>query len=359
MSGLVVVAMSGGVDSSVAAGLLKEAGYDVVGLTMRLYSEADTAAPAGKRSCCGVEAVDEARATAQVLGIPYYVLNFEREFGERVVDYFVDSYARGETPNPCLACNRELKFNVLLKKAAAMGADYLATGHYARIERHASGYALRQAADALKDQSYVLFNLTQRELRRILMPVGGYSKQEIRSHAVRMGLPVADKPESQDICFIPDRDYRAFVRRQGLQPLPGTLVNPAGEVVGRHGGVQDFTVGQRRRIGVASPVPLYVRNVDAASGAVTVAPREQLGAISAQLRSVSFVNGMPTHSFSTGVRLRYRAALADATVTVDGQTATVAFAEPQAAVTPGQAAVFYDGEYVLGGGIIDAVRFAD
>ena len=347
--------MSGGVDSSVAAGLLHEAGYEVVGLTMRLWTEKTDGGPAKKQSCCGVEAIDDARQTCQILGIPYYVLNFEREFGERVVDYFVESYERGETPNPCLACNRHLKFDALLKKADALGFPQVATGHYARIESSGGRFQLRRAVDASKDQSYVLFNLRQADLAKILMPVGVFSKDEIRGHARRLGLPVADKAESQDICFIPDRNYRRFVADR-IEARPGEFVDEKGRVLGRHPGVHDFTVGQRRGVGIAAPLPLYVRSIDAEARSVTLAPQGVLGAVGCSLREVSFVGDAPVQ-LRTAVQLRYRARPAGAEVFVEGDCARVSFQSPQPAVTPGQAAVFYDDDRVIGGGIVDRVEF--
>lgn len=348
----VVVAMSGGVDSAVAAGLLARQGYDVIGITMRLWTKEDPAAPRHQRRCCSVEDTDDARAAADALGIPHYVLNMEREFGARVVDYFVDEYARGRTPNPCLACNQHVKFDALLARAEALGAEYLATGHYARIECSGGRYHLLRAVDTEKDQSYVLYTLGQRELARTLFPVGGYTKPEVRALARELGLPVAAKPDSADICFIPDGNYRAFLSsRLGL--TPGPIVDETGAVVGQHRGVAAYTVGQRKGLGVALGTPRYVTAIDPARNVVVIGPEEELLTRRALVEDVHWVSGeAPPAPVRLEVKIRYRTEPATALVVPCEGGAEVRFERPQRAVTPGQAAVFYDGDEVLGGGII-------
>ena len=271
--GRVIVAMSGGVDSSVAALLLKQQGYEVIGVTMRLWTVERDDLPRLSKRCCSVEDVDDARRVCQAIGAPHYVLNFEREFQRHVVDYFCQEYDRGRTPHPCLACNDKIKFDFLLRKAMFLEADYIATGHYARIRRNGTGLKLLKGADGKKDQSYVLFTLTQAELGRLLLPVGEYPKARIRELAAEAGLPVADKPDSQEICFIPDGDYRKFVSER-TRPRPGVLVDLRGTVLGAHPGVQFFTVGQRRGLGLPGNTgsPMYVVEIDPESNRVTLGP---------------------------------------------------------------------------------------
>jgi len=345
--------MSGGVDSSVAAALLLEKGYDVVGVTMRLWTEEDPEAPRHHRNCCSVEDTDDARAACDRLGVPHYVLNFEREFAAGVIDGFVREYARGRTPNPCLACNDRVKFRPLLAHALALGADYLATGHYARVRRNGRGFEMWRAADPAKDQSYVLYTLGQRELSRTLFPVGEHAKREVRAIARRHGLPNADKPDSADICFIPGRDYRSFVGER-VESRAGAIVDTAGNRVGEHAGIVNYTVGQRRGLPPrGGGEPLFVIGVDAAADEVVVGRREELMAPGLVAEELSFVAGKaPEGRFRAAVRIRYRSEPAPALVTVSGGAAEVRFDTPQRAVTPGQAVVFYDGERLLGGGTI-------
>jgi tRNA-specific 2-thiouridylase len=349
----VVVAMSGGVDSAVAAGLLTRAGYDVVGITMRLWTLEDPEAPVGKKRCCSVEDTDDARQAADVLGIPHYVLNMEREFHDRVIDYFVAEYGRGRTPNPCLACNEHVKFRALLDRAVALEADFLATGHYARIDRAPDGrYRLLRAVDPAKDQSYVLYTMGQAELAKTLFPVGGYDKTAIRALAHEMGLLLADKPDSADICFVPDGDYASFVR-QRLPQEAGVMRDTAGAVVGRHEGIAGYTIGQRRGLGVAVGEKRFVTEIDPELNVITIGPEDDLMASALIAENVNWVGSPPDRRLRVDAKIRYRTPAAAATVTpLAGGAARVVFDAPQRAITPGQAAVFYDGDEVLGGGAI-------
>jgi tRNA-specific 2-thiouridylase len=350
----VVVAMSGGVDSAVAAGLLARDGYEVIGITMRLWTIEDPDAPRGKKRCCSVEDTDDARAAADAIGIPHYVLNMEREFHERVIDYFVSEYGRGRTPNPCLACNEHVKFRALLDRALALDADYLATGHYARIDEAGGRYRLRRAVDETKDQSYVLYTLGQADLAKTLFPVGARTKVEIREAAREMALPVAEKPDSADICFVPDGDYRAFVRAR-LPQAAGVMRDGSGTAIGEHDGIAGFTVGQRRGLGIPGGEKRFVTGIDAALNVVTVGPEHKLMSRGLVAEHVHWLAGAPPRApIRADVKIRYRTQAAAAMVNplVDGG-AEVTFDRPQRAITPGQAAVFYDGDEVLGGGAIE------
>ena len=357
--GRVVVAMSGGVDSSVAALLLAEEGYEVIGVTMRLYSVENRDAAPLSRSCCTVEDVEDARRVCQRIGARHYVLNFEREFQRHVIDYFVAEYQRGRTPHPCLACNDKIKFDFLLRRALFLEADYIATGHYARIEERDGARRLLQAVDPWKDQSYVLFTLTQEEMRRLLLPVGRYTKEYIRSLAREAGLPVADKPDSQEICFIPTNDYRTFLRER-VTPTPGEIVDTAGKVVGRHEGIEFFTVGQRRGLGVQASQPTYVVALEPEQRRVVVGSWEDLLEQSVWASRASYISDtVPEGPVEVTAKIRYKSPQAAATLIPHGTWAELRFHEPQRAVTPGQAVVFYQGEEVLGGGIIESVGGRD
>jgi len=348
----VVVAMSGGVDSSVAAALLVREGYDVVGITMRLWTEERDDLPMTNRTCCGVEVVDDAQAVAQALEFPYYVMNFEQPFARNVVDYFVNEYASGRTPNPCQACNQHVKFDHLLDKAVALGADYVATGHYARVRQDDAGYHLLKGADPGKDQSYFLHALGQEELRRVLLPVGEYTKPQIRDLAVQFDLPVADKPDSQEICFIPDNDYRRFISERVVSQ-PGEMVDTAGRVLGAHRGVASYTVGQRHGLGVASPERLYVTRIDAVDNRVVVGPEEHLYATEAIAEDVHFVLSAPaSFPLKVNAKIRYKSREAAATLYPEPVGLRVVFDDPQRALTPGQSIVFYQAEELVGGGTI-------
>ncbi|MDP9237289.1 MAG: tRNA 2-thiouridine(34) synthase MnmA [Chloroflexota bacterium] len=353
----VVVAMSGGVDSAVAAGLLVRQGYDVIGITMRLWSVEDPDAPRGKKRCCSVEDTDDARQAADVLGIPHYVLNMEREFQDRVIDYFVAEYGRGRTPNPCLACNEHVKFRSLLDRALALEANFLATGHYARVGRAGGRYRLHRAVDETKDQSYVLYTVGQAELARTLFPVGDCTKPRIREMAHEMGLSLADKPDSADICFVPDGDYKSFVRSR-LTPRAGVLRDSHGNTIGAHDGIAGFTIGQRKGLGIAVGEKRFVTAIDPAINAVTIGREEDLMASALIAEQVNWLGTPPDAALRADVKIRYRTPAAPATVVpLAGGSVRVVFDAPQRAITPGQAAVFYDGDEVLGGGaILEATR---
>jgi len=356
----VAVAMSGGVDSAVAALLLVQQGYDVLGLMMRLWAEEDNAYTDGKESpranrCCPPQGVEDARRVAQLLDIPFYLLNYEREFKAAVVDPFVAEYAAGRTPNPCLACNRHIKFGRLLERARSLGADFLATGHYARIVQSEGRYCLLKGADRRKDQSYVLYMLGQRELGQLLFPLGELTKDEVRARAAQAGLPVGEKPESQEICFVGDEGYHSFLSRQAPETVrPGPIVDTAGRVLGQHKGLAFYTVGQRHGLGLATGEPLYVLQLDPARHALVVGPEEALGQRELIAGQVSFVAGQVPAISRVTAKVRYKAPEAPGTLLPleDGRV-RFAFDQPQRAITPGQAVVFYQGEEVLGGGIIE------
>jgi len=350
------VAMSGGVDSAVAAALLTEQGHDVIGLTMNLWPTWVPPAEDGSRTCCGINAIDDARAVARQLGIRHYVLNLREEFERAVIDYFCDEYARGRTPNPCIACNQAIKFRVLLEKVRALDCDHLATGHYARIDCDpATGrFLLRRAVDAAKDQSYVLYGLTQAQMARVWFPVGGYTKSEIRDVARRVRLPVADKPDSQEICFVPSGTYADLVAaRRPLAGRPGPIVDQRGAVVGAHRGIAHYTVGQRRGLGLAEREPRFVVDIDPARNALVVGERRALLRERVVLGQVNWIVPPPLPAEVT-VRMRHAAGEVPARLRIrpDGHV-IVEFATPQPTAAPGQAVAFYDESRVLGGGIIE------
>ena len=351
--GRVVVAMSGGVDSSVAALLLARQGYEVIGVTLRLYAEEREDAAPLSRGCCTLEDIDDARRVCAAIGARHYVINAEREFRSAVIDHFLAEYERGRTPHPCIACNDLIKFSFLLDRALAMDADAIATGHYARAERAPDGTVrLLKAVDPSKDQSYVLFGLRQDQLRRLLLPVGHHAKSELRELAREAGLGIADKPDSQDICFIPAGDYREFLTLH-REPTPGDIVDMEGAVLGSHKGVDRYTVGQRRGIGIASAEPLYVVRLEPEARRVVVGPESALFAQGLAATDVNWVRGTPPDGpLQATVKIRYKAAESPATVVASERGANVWFSEPQRAVTPGQAAVFYAGDELLGGGYI-------
>ncbi|MBI2932176.1 MAG: tRNA 2-thiouridine(34) synthase MnmA [Planctomycetes bacterium] len=352
----VLVAMSGGIDSSVSAILLRRAGHDVAGVFMRHGVRAERPARPGKQGCCSLDDAYDARRVADDLGIPFYVLNFEEEF-DAIIRYFVSEYHRGATPNPCIRCNRDLKFGRLLEYADAIGAHKVATGHYARVEERDGRHLLRRGADVNKDQSYVLFPLTQERLARCVFPVGHLTKPQVREIAREAGLRIAEKPESMEICFVPDNDHRRLLRqRLGEEVRAGEFRTTRGRVVGRHPGYQLFTIGQRKGLGVALGRPVYVVAIDPSTNTVVLGDEEELKRESHDVREVNWiaVNAQPGERFEAAVKIRARHEGAPATVEAlrEGR-ARVTFHEPQRAVTPGQAAVFYRDDGVLGGGWIE------
>ena len=352
----VVVGMSGGVDSSVAAWLLKEQGYDVIGVTMQIWQEQERAVQEEEGGCCGLSAVEDARRVAYELGIPYYVMNFRDEFKKQVIDYFIREYLEGRTPNPCIACNRYVKWESLLKRSMEIGADYIATGHYARIDRLENGrYALRTSQTNAKDQTYALYNLTQEQLKRTLMPVGEYTKDEIRKIAEKINLRVANKPDSQDICFVPDGDYASYIEETaGVKPEPGNFVMSDGTVVGTHKGIIHYTVGQRKGLGLSLGHPVFVLEIRPETNEVVVGSNEEAMSRYVRARQINFMSVEDlVEPKRVWAKIRYNHKGAWCTVEKTGDDEILCtFDEPVRAITPGQAIVLYDGEYVLGGGTI-------
>ena len=351
----VVVAMSGGVDSSVAAAMLAEEGHDVVGLSMQLYDQRDGETTFG--SCCTIDDLHDARRVATSIGIPHYIVNFERQFDEHVVSGFVAEYLNGRTPIPCVRCNGELKFTTLLERARGFDAAVVATGHYARVGEVSPGrYALRRGLDRDKDQSYFLFTLTQDQLAAARFPLGSLRKSEVRDYAEARGLPVARKPDSHEICFVPTGDYAAFVERRAPEaPAPGPITDRNGTELGRHDGIHRFTVGQRKGLGLSASEPLYVLALDAAGSTVTVGPRTALDRVELDASEVNWISGQPpVGPLRVTAQIRHRHPEAHATLRPrSGARASLTFDEPQPAVTPGQAVVFYEDDTVVGGGWID------
>ena len=351
----VLVAMSGGVDSSVAAKLLTDAGFSCIGCTMKLYDNEDAGIPKAN-TCCSLDDVEDARSVAYRLGMPYYVFNLKDKFAECVIDRFVDAYEHGITPNPCIDCNRYLKFDKLFERADIMGCRYIATGHYARIEREGEKYVLKKALDETKDQSYVLYQLTQEQLSHLLLPVGSFEKPEIREQAEEAGLANAHQADSQDICFIPDGDYVRFLHDYGgVTPQPGDFVDETGRVLGRHRGLECYTAGQRKGLGVSADRPLYVISKNAENNTVLLGDNEELFSAALLASRVNWIAGeTPAEKVYCTAKTRYSQKECDAVVTpLEGGCAHVELLTPQRAVTAGQAVVFYDGEEVLGGGTIE------
>jgi len=386
----IVVAMSGGVDSSVAAALLKEQGHEVIGIMLRLWSEPGVIEDDGiervvQNKCCSLEAVDDARRVARLLDIPFYLVNVEQEFKDNVVDFFYQEYVAGRTPNPCLVCNRHIRFTLLLNRALALDADYLATGHYVRVDDHpvTGKRRLRRAVDWEKDQSYVLHVLNQQQLAHACFPLGQYTKSEVRAMAAERGMAVATKAESQEICFVAQNDYRGFINRYAAAlaeanssrgsldqsgsyktggvitlPKPGPIYHQDGRVLGRHRGLAYYTIGQRKGLGLTSPEPLHVLKIDSQQNALVVGPALALEQASFTVGKMHYVSGeIPTEPFEAAVRVRYKAIEQPALVTpLEGKRAQVTLLRPQRAITPGQGAVFYGGDNsdeVLCGGLIE------
>lgn len=352
----VVVGMSGGVDSSVAAYLLKEQGYDVIGVTMQIWQDEDTDIVEENAGCCGLSAVDDARRVADILEIPYYVMNFKNEFRENVIDYFVDEYQKGKTPNPCIACNRFVKWESLLRRSLQIGAEYIATGHYARVIKLDNGrYTLKKAVGLKKDQTYALYNLTQYQLQHTLMPVGGYSKDEIRKIAEKINLRIANKPDSQEICFVPDNNYAGFIEEYSGKTIEqGNFVDVNGKILGKHKGIINYTIGQRKGLGLSLGKPAFVVEIRPETNEVVIGDnsevfKETLFANQLNFMSIESLEG----ELRVEAKIRYNHHPAPCTIKmVDDDKLICTFDEPQRAITPGQAVVFYDGDIIVGGGSI-------
>ncbi len=353
MKKFAAVAMSGGVDSSVAAALLKEQGYEVVGLTMCFnLAEKD-----GKRpSCCGLTGIEDARRVCQKLGIRHYVINLDKDFSRDVIQDFYQEYLNGRTPNPCVRCNQFIKFGILLKKALGLGAKFLATGHYARIVKSKPGYLLKKAKDLKKDQSYFLYRLNQEQLKHIIFPLGNFTKSKVREMARGLGLNVAEKQDSQEICFLPDGKHGDLIKAKGLSRVgTGELVDKEGNILGQHQGIAFYTIGQRHGLGVAKGYPLYVTRINAKANRITVGKRQEAYKSGCIIRAGHFLGEPFKKKVEIKVRIRYNHKEMPATVYPDKKVFRVIFKQPQFAITPGQSAVFYDKDTVLGGGIIQKV----
>jgi len=349
----VVVAMSGGVDSAVAVALLQRQGDEVIGITM-CFNLPDY--PKKRPSCCGLQGIEDARRVAHKLGIRHYVLNTQKVLQERVIKDFCQEYIRGRTPNPCVRCNQYIKFDYLLKKALSLDAKFLATGHYARILKTEAGYQLKKAKDLFKDQSYFLYRLNQNQLKHILFPLGNYTKNEVRMLAREFSLPVADKLASQEICFLPSNNYREFLKKYiNTQIKPGLIVDKEGNVLGHHKGIAFYTIGQREGLGIAKGYPLYIAKLNLKNNQITVGTKEDILKKEFLVKATHFILKPPKKKIAVRARIRYNHKEAPAEVIPIGNKMIIKFKEPQFAITPGQSAVFYAKDRVLGGGIIDEV----
>jgi tRNA-uridine 2-sulfurtransferase len=356
MSERLIAALSGGVDSSVAAALLVERGHEVTGMMLRLWAERGTSSASANR-CCTPDAVERARRVAAQLGISFHLIDAQDAFKKEVVDYFIAEYASGRTPNPCIHCNRIVRFGILLEQAQALEADFIATGHYARMRRVGKRYQLLRGRDRWKDQSYFLHSLTQEQLAHIKFPLGELTKEEVREIARRRGLPVAEQPESQDICFVADGDYRRFLAERFPELMrPGPILDTGGQVMGRHQGLPAYTIGQRKGLGISAPEPLYVLAIEPEKNALIVGPADELGRDHCRAENMHYISGeTPNAPFRATAQIRYRARPAAVTVKpLPQDEAEVHFNSPQRDITPGQFLVLYTekGNVVLGGGVI-------
>lgn len=357
MSNRVVIGMSGGVDSSVAAYLLIEQGYEVIGVTLKLRSDEAMEIDSGKDGCCSLSAVEDARKVCNKLNIPFYVLNFTDIFEEKVIKYFINEYFEGRTPNPCIACNKYVKFDALIRKAKALEADFIATGHYARIayDSDIDRYLIKKSATVEKDQTYVLYNLTQNQLKHIFMPLGDYTKVQTRAIAKELGFDVADKPDSQEICFVEDNDYGKFLmQNRGSDIKPGNFVDIFGNVIGKHKGIVNYTIGQRKGLGIAVGKPMYVVDIIPDKNIVVLGDEDKVfknELIAGNLNFIPF--DRLEKQIDVKAKIRYSAKETDATVIpIENDKVKVVFNDDQRAITPGQAVVFYQDDIVVGGGVI-------
>ncbi len=358
--GTVVVGMSGGVDSSLTAALLLQDGYEVVGVTMRLWEDDSLVESTRLQGCCALSAVEDAKRVAALLGIPHYVLNFREPFKQKVVDYFVQEYISGKTPNPCIACNRYIKFDLLFQKSIALGARYVATGHYAisEYDQEKKRFLLRKGYDHAKDQSYVLYHIKQNQLSQFLLPLGKYSKDQTRLMAQKLALPVANKPDSQEICFIPDNDYKGFISRISPTTIqPGNFVDIHGKILGRHQGLAMYTVGQRKGLGIAAGKPVYVVRLNPEKNEVVLGDHNDIFSVECIATDLNFlaIDGL-FKPMLVQAKIRYSAHESPAMIKpLENGDVHICFENPQRAITPGQSIVFYDNDVVIGGGTINTV----
>ncbi len=348
----VVIGMSGGVDSSVAAYILKQQGYDVIGVTMQIWNDTNEYAE-DNGGCCGLSAVDDARRVARKLDIPHFVLNFKKEFEEKVIDYFVEEYEQGKTPNPCIACNRYVKWESMLDKALQLGADYIATGHYGKIVEINGRYTLQIGKTLKKDQTYALYNLTQQQLKRTIMPLGDYTKEEVRVIAEKIDIDIAEKADSQEICFISDDNYGKFIEERGINIGLGNFIDEQGNILGKHKGIVHYTVGQRKGLGIAFGKPMYVKHINSNTKDITLCTNDNLFSHNLYASNLTFMayDKFPTYEITAKIRYNHNRAKCRIEM-IDKNKVKVIFNEPQRAITSGQAVVFYEGDIVIGGGVI-------